>query len=108
MSEFWRGTEWVRALKDRRFSWQIHAIIRMSERGIPRADVLVTLLKGDCIESYPEGSPFPSVLFLGYAGGRPLHVVASFDSNINWVYIITAYEPDLIHFEAGFRKRRTL
>jgi hypothetical protein len=35
-----------------------------------------------------------------------LHVVAALEEPIPRVYIITAYEPDLEHFENDFRTRR--
>jgi len=39
------------------------------------ADVLVTLNSGSIVEHYPEDTPFPSQLTLGWVGQRPVHVV---------------------------------
>ena len=78
----------------------------MVERGIRRADVSTVLMSGDQIENYPSTQPFPSGLFLGWIGSRPLHVVAALDHEKDFAYVITAYEPDLQHFESGFRVRR--
>jgi hypothetical protein len=61
---------------------------------------------GECIEDYPDDYPFPSGLFFGWHGDKPLHVVAALEEPIPRVYIITAYEPDLEHFENDFRTRR--
>ena len=61
---------------------------------------------GDCIEDYPDDYPFPSGLFFGWHGTKPLHVVAALEETSLRVYIITAYEPDLEHFENDFRTRR--
>ncbi len=64
------------------------------------------ILHGEAIEDYPEAKPFPSALFLGWSGNKPLHAVAAYDSLDDQVYIITVYEPDLQHFEPDFRARR--
>ena len=104
---FWQSPDWSWALANGRYTWQAHALHKMAERGFHRAAVLETLHATDCIEHYPDDKPFPSALFMGQEAGRPLHVVASFDPKEKSIYIITAYEPDLIRFEAGFRKRRS-
>ena len=51
-----------------------HAAQRMLERSISVADVLIVLNSGATIEDYPEDTPFPSRLTLGWAGERPVHV----------------------------------
>ncbi len=95
------------ALRNARIEWRRHALERMAEQDIPRPDVLEVLNSGELIEDYPEDEPFPSGLFLGWRGVRPLHVVAAFDDGGDLVYVITVYEPDLGHFEPDFRTRRT-
>jgi len=87
--------------------WQRHALERMMERRIRRAEVLDVLSAGERIEDYPGDAPYPSALFLGWAGGRPLHVVVAYSAARETAYIVTAYEPDPIHFEDDFRTRRT-
>ena len=87
--------------------WQRHALERMMERAIRRSDALEVLLSGELIEDYPDDQPFPSGLFLGWRHARPLHVLAAFDGAREQVFVITAYEPDLAHFEADFKTRRT-
>jgi len=106
MIEFWLRPEWNSALSNKRYTWQLHALRRMSERNFHRSAVLETLFDIDCIESYPDDQPFPSALFIGEENGRTMHVVASFDPTENCIHIITVYEPDLIRFEQGFRNRR--
>jgi hypothetical protein len=86
--------------------WQRHALERMAERGIMRAEVKEALLHGERIEDYPEDYPLPSALFLGTVQSRPLHVVAAYDAGIDTAYIITAYEPSLDYFEPDWRTRR--
>jgi hypothetical protein len=78
----------------------------MAERGIRRSDVLDVLLSGEAIEGYAHDRPFPSWLFLGWKGTRPIHVVASYDATGGSVFIITVYQPDPEYFEPDFRTRR--
>jgi len=94
------------AIRRGRIEWQSHALERMAQRGILRAEVKEVLLKGEIIEEYPKDYPLPSALFLGRAKGRPLHAVAAFNSESGVVYIITAYEPGLDRFEPDLKTRR--
>lgn len=86
--------------------WQSHALARMLERGISREIVQHVLLTGDVIEDYPDDRPYPSALFLSVVEGEPFHVVAAFDSQSGYCFIITAYSPDLEHFEPDHKTRR--
>jgi hypothetical protein len=83
-----------------------HAIQRMFERGVTVEDVAAVLAKGITLESYPNDLPYPSALWLGHAGSRPLHVVCAENSPENERIIVTVYEPDVALWEAGFAKRR--
>jgi hypothetical protein len=89
-----------------RLEWQRHALERMLERGITRAEVLEVFFDGECIEDYTGDRPVPSGLLLNRVRGRPLHVVAALDVINRRVAIITTYEPTLEHFETDFRTRR--
>ena len=94
------------ALKNSCIEWQKHALEQMMERGISRETVKEVLRSGEIIEDYPDDKPYPSGLFLGWVKGEPLHVVAAFDSLTGWCFIITAYKPDLEHFESDYKTRR--
>jgi hypothetical protein len=89
-----------------RVEWQRHAFERMAERGIARAEVHAALIHGEVIEDYPDDRPFPSALFFHMNDQMPIHVVAAYDAQAQWVFIITAYRPDRRHFEADFKTRR--
>ena len=95
------------ALRASQIEWQRHALERMMERGIRRSDALHVLLSGEAIEDYPDDKPFPSALFLGWIESRPIHVVAALDAANDCVFVLTVYEPDLEHFEADFRRRKS-
>jgi len=60
--------------------WQRHALERMMERGISRETVKEVLMNGEIIESYPDDTPYPSALFLGWVKHQPFHVVSAMDS----------------------------
>jgi hypothetical protein len=71
-----------------------HAIKRMHERGIAEDEVEQAIKGGKIIESYPNDTPYPSSLILGYAGTKAVHVVYADDIEGGNRIIITVYEPD--------------
>ena len=85
--------------------WKEHAQQRLLQRNILRAEVKQCILNGEIIEIYDKDKPFPSCLVFGYTqNARPLHIVCSTDEN--YLYIITAYEPDTIKFLDDLKTRR--
>ncbi len=58
------------------------------------------------IERYPDDTPYPSALVLGFVAARPLHVVVALDGAGPHAYIITVYEPHATRFEADWKTRR--
>ncbi len=94
------------ALNADNIQWESHVLERLISRNISRHAVLQILRSREWIEDYPDDYPFPSALFLGWHQDKPLHVVAALDEAIPEVHVITAYEPDLEHFEADFKTRR--
>jgi hypothetical protein len=95
-----------RAIRQGHIEWRKHSLQRLAERGIKQKAVIDVLLTGERIEDYPEDTPYPSTLFLGFPEGTPLHVVAAFDEMHNLVYIITAYEPLKEFFSKDYKTRR--
>ena len=55
---------------------------------------------------YPHDRPYPSALLLGTIAERPLHVVVAQDTTTCRCVVLTAYEPNLGQWNAGFRTRR--
>ncbi len=89
----------------RQIKWTTHGMERMQERDISRTDVINCIMNGDIIEDYPDDFPHPSCLILGFRGtNRPLHAVIACDDF--FVYVITAYVPDLFKFNPDFKTRR--
>jgi len=63
------------------------------------------MLNGEIIEEYPYDFPFPSYLIMGKtAMDRVLHLVCAIGDEKLW--IITAYEPNVVEWETNFRTRR--
>ncbi len=84
-----------------------HAVRRMFERGISIADVGAALASGRVIEDYPTDTPYPSCLWLGFAGNRTLHLVFADNPGDGERIIITVYEPDPALWLADLTTRRT-
>lgn len=85
--------------------FRVHAIQMMFERSISRDDVRHVVENGEVIREYPDDTPFPSRLILGWREKRPLHVVAADDGDDQTI-IITAYEPDPAIWEPDFKKKK--
>ena len=75
-------------------------------RSITAAAVREVLTHSEIIEAYPDDTPYPSRLVLGWRGSRPIHVVAADNMDADETIIITVYEPGTDQWEAGFRRRR--
>jgi hypothetical protein len=86
--------------------YQVHAVERMAQRGISEEEVEHILQTGDAIEVYTDDTPYPSDLFLGWSGTRPLHIVVATDITNRRKMIITAYEPDPNQWETDFKRRK--
>jgi hypothetical protein len=89
-----------------RLVFRVHAIQRMFQRRISVDDVRHVLATGEVVEGYPNDTPYPSRLVLGWRGSRPIHVVAAENVESGETIVITVYEPDLTQWEPGFKRRR--
>ena len=78
----------------------------MVERGIGVEEVQSVVNGGETIEDYPTDTPFPSRLLLGWAGERPIHVVATDDPESDITVVITVYKPDPELWQSDFRTRQ--
>jgi hypothetical protein len=83
-----------------------HAIGQMFRRSISRDDVKAVIREGKIIKEYPDDTPYPSFLTLGFVQGRPIHIVFAFDSQTETAIIVTAYIPDKYLWTDDFRNRR--
>ena len=90
-----------------RLVFRVHALRRMFETQIGVEDVRRVLTTGETIEDYPEDTPYPSRLMLGWCGTRPLHVVAADNAEADETIVITVYEPDAAQWESNFKRRKS-
>jgi len=87
-----------------RLIYRVHAVQRMAQREIREEEVARVIAEGREIESYPDDKPYPSRLMLGWANGRPIHVVAA--QAEHEIIVITVYEPDAAQWEPSFERRK--
>ena len=78
----------------------------MFQRGISERDVYAVANTGEEIERYLDDAPYPSKLYLGWIGSRPLHVLLADNVLQETVIVVTVYEPDDLRWQPGFRRRR--
>lgn len=90
-----------------KLTYRQHAVKRMFERSISVDDVAAALGNGRVIQDYPTDTPYPSCLWLGYAGGQPLHIVFADNQDDNVRIIITVYQPDPALWTDNFATRKT-
>ena len=83
-----------------------HAIERMFSRAIDVTEVTELIAKGDVIADYPDDTPYPSALLLGFVGHRPVHVVVAKDERTSDCYVVTVYVPEAETWNDDFRTRR--
>ena len=89
-----------------RLIYRQHAVKRMHERCITEEDIELAIAKGTVIEDYPNDTPYPSVLLLGFVRAKVIHVVYATDITEGIRIIITAYEPDPKIWNDNFTTRR--
>ncbi len=83
-----------------------HALQRMFEREFSGDDVRSILRSGEKIASYPDDTPYPSCILLGFVEGRAVHIVVAQEENTQTCYVITVYRPNPDLWESDFKRRR--
>jgi hypothetical protein len=78
----------------------------MYQRSISEPQVRDVITTGEVVEDYPDDTPYPSRLLLGWQGQRPLHVVVADNVDEKENIVITVYEPDLTEWELDFKRRK--
>lgn len=89
-----------------KYVFRIHAVRRMFQRGIDELEVKDILEKGEIIEEYPDDTPFPSRLVLGWSALRPLHVVVADNQKSGERIVVTVYEPSPDQWDNEFKRRK--
>ena len=88
------------------FSFSGHVFKRMAERGFSPDAVKSVIENGTVIKDYPDDTPYPSRLILGFDGERPVHVVSAYNAENDTEYVITVYEPNALKWSDDFTERR--
>lgn len=89
-----------------KLTFRIHAIQRMFERQISPEDVRFAVESGETIQEYPDDTPYPSRLILGWKSQRPIHVVVADNEPGNEKIVVTVYEPDPNQWTDDFKRRK--
>jgi hypothetical protein len=89
-----------------KYIFRIHAVRRMFQRGIDETEVKDIVEQGETIEEYPDDSPFPSRLVLGWSENRPLHIVVADNQKSAERIIVTVYEPNPDQWDNEFKRRK--
>jgi len=89
-----------------KITFRAHAVRRMFERAVATDEVRAVLATGETIADYPDDTPYPSRLVLGWRGGRPLHVVAAYNATDDETIVVTVYEPVTADWEPDFRRKK--
>jgi len=79
----------------------------MYQRTISAAEVRHVIATGETVEDYPDDTPYPSRLVLGWNGSRPIHVVVADNIDDEEKIVITVYEPDPLEWEPDFKRRKS-
>lgn len=83
-----------------------HAIRRMFERGLSAESIREVVEQGETINDYPDDTPYPSALLLGFHAGMPVHVVVARNPGTGDCYIVTTYVPSEERWKPGFKERK--
>jgi hypothetical protein len=78
----------------------------MYQRAISEVEVRYVIETGETVEDYPDDTPYPSRLVLGWSDSRPIHVVVADNVDDQENIVITVYEPDLTEWERDFKRRK--
>lgn len=87
--------------------FRAHAIRRMYERKISKDEVRDVIKIGKIIEEYPDDTPFPSKLIIGWINTRPIHVVLADIIEDKKTIIITVYEPNIKKWNENFERKKS-
>ncbi len=61
---------------------------------------------GEVIASYPDDSPYPSTLLLGFVRDLPIHALVAQEYDTGNCHVVTVYRPDPELWSSDFRNRR--
>lgn len=99
-----------RCFESDRILYSGHARREMREEEfghITDQEVYEAVCAGEVIETYPDDTPYPSVLIFGTTDAdRPLHTVCAYDSQEDRTVVVTVYQPHPDRWESYRRRKR--
>ena len=79
----------------------------MFQRGFTPLEVIAVADMGLAIEDYPDDTPYPSKLILGWIDARPVHLVLANNVPENVHVVVAIYEPDASRWGPDFVGRKS-
>lgn len=69
------------------YSFSGHVFKRMAERSFSLETIKSVIENGRVIKDYPDDTPYPSRLILGFDGERPVHIVSAYNAENEMSYL---------------------
>jgi len=89
------------------YQFSAHAVTAMLDHRVTDAQVLAALPGSEVLETYPpQGYPYWNYLLYTELPNRPLHIVIALLEERKLIRIVTVYDPDLLHWHEGFKRRK--
>jgi hypothetical protein len=79
----------------------------MFQRGFTPLEVTAVADMGLAIEDYPDDTPYPSKLILGWIDARPVYLVLANNVPENVHVVVAIYEPDASRWGPDFVGRKS-
>lgn len=96
-----------KSLQNNQYRLTRHATIARRHRSISLDHLKAPLFDGEIVEQYPDDTPYPSCLVLGWLpSGDPLHIVCSRGLMQPALRIVTVYEPDDHRWKDDYTTRK--
>ena len=85
----------IDALHSKKLRITDHAYEEAESDGLSYDEIYASVLNGEIIEDYHDDKPYPSCLVFGRTiAGNPIHSVWAYNSENDWVVLVTVYKPD--------------
>jgi hypothetical protein len=89
------------------YQFSAHAVTALLDCKLTHTEVLATMPGSEVLESYPpKGYPYWNFLLHTDHNSRQLHVVIALIEDSKLIRIVTVYDPDLLHWHEGFKRRK--
>ena len=87
--------------------WSFHAVNKLRKEGLRKAYIEAALKDAILIEDYPDhGRPLPDCLLLGFIDDNPIHIVAAIDIDMDRIFVVTVYRPDIMRWENDWKRKK--